>query len=246
MRRWCMLRWRRTRLLAARTLNVMPQSPVAPASPQQSSDCLERVLDTLSEGVVLLGADGRLLRANPTAARLLGADPAALVGLAGKEWETLLKRSLQSLPSPPGEPPRMHTTVLPRRTLTLETHQLADGGSVLLLRDITAELRVQQELLQLKERHARDLTALHTRLDQVEGFKMELTANVTHDLRTPLASIKASVSGLLAGDVQYDKQQLRETLSIIEEETDRLQRRVSNLLSMARMESGASDLSEDW
>jgi two-component system sensor histidine kinase KdpD len=106
--------------------------------------------------------------------------------------------------------------------------------------------RAQAELLQSKERHARELTALHTRLDQVEAFKLELTANVTHDLRTPLAGIKASVSGLLAGDVAYDPQQLRETLSVIEEETDRLQRRVTNLLSMARMESGAADLSEDW
>jgi two-component system sensor histidine kinase KdpD len=90
------------------------------------------------------------------------------------------------------------------------------------------------------------MEVLRTRLEQVEKFEMELTANVTHDLKTPIASIKASVSGLLAGDVEYDPQEWREALTIIDEEADRLLRRVNNLLSMAKMEAGDALLFRDW
>src|SRR5262249_40952864 len=62
---------------------------------------------------------------------------------------------------------------------------------------------------------------------------------VSHDLRTPLASIKASATSLLQSDVAWDAEQRREFLETIDVEADRLNRLVSNLLDMSRLNAGA-------
>ncbi len=211
----------------------------------------DALLNSLRCGVLVVAPDGVITLANGEAAGWIGGSAEALRGRSRDEWLEQLQQGFVTLAVlTPAEgvahSEKLETRGVPKRRLLREVRRLSDGTEVETLVDLSGELVIDRDLHQLRERHAREVTALHTRLDQVEAFKFELTANVTHDLRTPLASIKASVSGLLAGDVSYDPQQLRETLSIIEEETDRLQRRVSNLLSMARMESGAADLSEDW
>ena len=61
---------------------------------------------------------------------------------------------------------------------------------------------------------------------------------VSHDLRTPLASIKASVTSLMQDDVEWTDHDRHEFLATIEEETDRLNRMVGNLLDMSRLQSG--------
>ncbi|MGZ8579230.1 MAG: ATP-binding protein, partial [Actinomycetota bacterium] len=81
------------------------------------------------------------------------------------------------------------------------------------------------------------------RLAQVDAETNQLRAamfsSVTHDLRTPLASIKAGVTSLLDEGVQYDEDQERELLTTILEETDRLNRLVGNILDLAKVRAGA-------
>ena len=62
---------------------------------------------------------------------------------------------------------------------------------------------------------------------------------VSHDLRTPLASIKASATSLLQEDVDWTPNARHEFLATIDEETDRLNELVGNLLDMSRLETGA-------
>jgi two-component system sensor histidine kinase KdpD len=61
----------------------------------------------------------------------------------------------------------------------------------------------------------------------------------SHDLRSPLASIKAAVSSLLADDVEWDEATTAEFLATIDEETDRLDDLVTNLLDLSRLQAGA-------
>lgn len=65
-----------------------------------------------------------------------------------------------------------------------------------------------------------------------------LLAAVSHDLRTPLASIKASATSLLAEDVDWSPEDVRQFSATIDEETDRLTSLVANLLDMSRLSSG--------
>jgi K+-sensing histidine kinase KdpD len=70
-------------------------------------------------------------------------------------------------------------------------------------------------------------------------MKTALLRTVSHDLRTPLASIKASVSGLRQPGAEYTDEDRAELLAAIEEEADRLTRLVSDLLDASRLEGGA-------
>lgn len=65
-----------------------------------------------------------------------------------------------------------------------------------------------------------------------------LLAAVSHDLRTPLASIKASVTSLLAEDVEWPPEVALDFVTTIDQETDRLTYLVTNLLDMSRLASG--------
>ena len=62
---------------------------------------------------------------------------------------------------------------------------------------------------------------------------------MSHDLRTPLASIKASVSSLRQHDIEWSAEDEAAFLETIEDETDRLTALVSNLLDMSRLQAGA-------
>jgi two-component system sensor histidine kinase KdpD len=73
---------------------------------------------------------------------------------------------------------------------------------------------------------------------ETNELRAALFSSVTHDLRTPLASIKAGVTSLLTGTV-HDPGQQRELLTTVLEETDRLNRVVGNLMDLARMRAGA-------
>lgn len=88
-------------------------------------------------------------------------------------------------------------------------------------------------------------------LRQSERLKSALLDAVTHDLRTPLTSIKAAVTTLLGKvddetPVVLDDDSQRELLEVIDEETDRLNHFVENLVELARLEAGAMPLHRRW
>lgn len=90
---------------------------------------------------------------------------------------------------------------------------------------------------------------------QSEQLKSALLDAVTHDLRTPLTSIKASATTLLAeaqaeensdDPVRLDAEGRMELLEVINEETDRLNRFVENMVELARLEAGELRLRRRW
>jgi two-component system sensor histidine kinase KdpD len=79
-----------------------------------------------------------------------------------------------------------------------------------------------------------------------ERLRNSLLSSVSHDLRTPLATITGAASGLLDGADRLEPAARRELLQAIHEEADRLNRLVNNLLDMTRLESGALQVRKDW
>lgn len=216
---------------------------------------LEALESALECAAYLFDEHGRLLTANRFGCDLLGERQADLVGLSHAEWLRRIQSlyasySLDTAGEAPSDRPELYESRgVPRRcyqrgsaSVQLDTAT----GTLETLRDVTRRIRAEEDVERLKVRHQGQIEALETRLEQIEKYKLELTGNVTHDLRTPLASIRATVSGLLAGDAEYSPEEIRDMIVLIDEETDRLQRRVNNLLSMARLESGTSTLSRDW
>ncbi|MFF4500394.1 ATP-binding protein [Streptomyces sp. NPDC001401] len=86
--------------------------------------------------------------------------------------------------------------------------------------------RLQQEADQAKE------------LAEGNRIRTALLAAVSHDLRTPLAGIKASVTSLRSDDVEWSQEDQAELLEAIEEGADRLDHLVGNLLDMSRLQTG--------
>lgn len=83
-------------------------------------------------------------------------------------------------------------------------------------------------------------------LAESEKLHTALLSSISHDLRTPLASILGAVTGLLTeGDV-YGPEATAALLQTVKEEAQRMNRFVGNLLDMARLESGILTLRKDW
>ncbi|WP_024287416.1 ATP-binding protein [Cellulomonas sp. KRMCY2] len=82
------------------------------------------------------------------------------------------------------------------------------------------------------------LTAQATELAETDRVRSALLAAVGHDLRTPLAGIKAAVSGLRQDDVSWSETEHDQLLATIEDSADRLTDLVANLLDMSRLQAG--------
>ena len=92
---------------------------------------------------------------------------------------------------------------------------------------------------------ALDRERLRTQAAQAEALaednrmRTALLAAVSHDLRTPLASIKASVSSLRQTDVEWSEADQADLLATIEQNADRLDALIGNLLDMSRLHTGS-------
>ncbi len=83
-------------------------------------------------------------------------------------------------------------------------------------------------------------------LEESDRLKTSLLNSVSHELRSPLAAIKASVSSLRSGNINWESTARNDLLETIEEETDHLNFLVGNLLDMSRIESGALKPNLRW
>jgi len=180
---------------------------------------LRAILSGMIEGVVALDAEQRILFANERALTLLDLPGQAVIGR--KMWEVIRQRGLTELvkkamvePDPCRE--ELAWSGPASRSLTAHAARLQGHvarGAVLVLHD-TTELR------------------------RLEELRQEFVANVSHELKTPLSVIQVCVETLLDGAAE-DPQHRGQFLTRICDEGHRLHSLILDLLSLARIESGA-------
>ncbi len=112
------------------------------------------------------------------------------------------------------------------RTLTTDDHRV--------LRSFIVQLRRA-----LEQHRLAAVAAQADALEQADALRTSMLRAVSHDLRTPLAGIKASVSSLRQRDIDWPAAARDDFLETIEEETDRLTSIVTNLLDLSRLQAGA-------
>ena len=181
----------------------------------------EEVFRILDEGLLIMESSGRIFDLNPKAVELLG-DPGA--PLAGTDFfDTgfpVPEGFLASVDAGAGRPMRSLVTLFgkagQKKQIELVGLSMArEGGSSRILLGF------------------RDLTGIK----DLEKNREEFLAIVSHDLRTPLTSLKGFVEVLLGGE--YDSQEkLREYLEILDSEADRMISLINDLLDLGRLESG--------
>jgi two-component system sensor histidine kinase KdpD len=103
-----------------------------------------------------------------------------------------------------------------------------------------------QAALALERGRLTEEAAKAAALAESDQLKSALLAAVSHDLRTPLAVTKASVSSLLDPSVEWKEEERNEFLRAIDEETDRLTLLVGNLLDLSRIEGGVLKPDKEW
>jgi two-component system sensor histidine kinase KdpD len=185
-----------------------------------SGEPLERVLDDLAAALV----DALRLSACEIDARAEG-------------------RPYEVRRTSPGASGRVSTTVgiagaeIEFGTLSATRHDDSEGFPTEDVRLLEAAAR---QIAVVLERTVLDARIEDARLEAEKSqARAALFSSVTHDLRTPLASIKASVTTLLQEDLDLDPEQRLELLRTVVEETDRLNRLIGNILELARVRAGA-------
>jgi two-component system, OmpR family, sensor histidine kinase KdpD len=109
------------------------------------------------------------------------------------------------------------------------------------LQSFADQAAIAIERTQLVQRAAKAATEAES-----ERLRGALLSSISHDLRTPLASILGSATSLRQLGERMPKSDRADLLSTIEEEASRLSSFVSNLLDMTRLEAGALDIRRDW
>jgi two-component system phosphate regulon sensor histidine kinase PhoR len=181
---------------------------------------MEAILGGMVEGVIIVGAQGRLQLVNHAARKMLKLDDPAIgrpyvetirhPAIAELVAAVLFGRAPEPLQlSPPRDPSR---TILARAAPATGT---GAQGVVLVLLDIT-DLR---------------------RADQI---RRDFVANVSHELRTPLTAIRGYVEALADGGTSAEES--RRFLDIITRHTERMERLVKDLLRLARLDAGQETL----
>ena len=180
---------------------------------------LEAMLSNLADGIIMAGADGRVLLANHVAENLFGfrsmesAGRSIIEVVHDHEVDALYKKCLASRGEETAEMENKGHYI---RVIVSPLPAEQPGGALLLFQDLT---------------HLRTL----------QTMRQEFVANVSHELRTPLAGIKAMVEILQDGAIE-DKEVAVDFLERVNTEVDKLTQMVSELMELSRIESGRVNL----
>jgi K+-sensing histidine kinase KdpD len=177
--------------------------------------------------------------------------------LAGASSQPIEQQSLARLLDQVRVTYRMSTVALTDNGHTIEQVGPAPQGAPALSAPAAGQLRLlawgpqlfaedRQALARLAAAAARtletqrlaDQAARAQELAHIDRLRAALLGAVGHDLRTPLAGIKAAVSSLRQPDIDFNADDRAELLATVEESTDRLTAVVDNVLSLSRLQAG--------
>ncbi|MCA9519941.1 MAG: PAS domain-containing protein [Myxococcales bacterium] len=186
----------------------------------RQKDELETVLSSMVEGVLLIDINERIVRCNEAAALWLGDERAKFEGRFLQE--AIRDSQMTSFVARVLEQPRLQEEI------------------VTVNRDGEKHLQVHGARLQEPSGKTRGaLVVMHdiSNLKRLEQVRRDFVANVSHELKTPITTIKGFVETLLDGALD-DREAAQRFLQIIMRHTDRLTTIIEDLLSLSRIEQG--------
>jgi signal transduction histidine kinase len=178
---------------------------------RREQETREAILAALGEGVVLFDRDGTVLYRNGPAEELLGPGRDEASKLLPFELRELVERSRKESASRQAQV----TTARDRTFLAITVPVSAEGQILLVLRDITHDRRV-------------------------EAVRREFVSNASHELKTPVASIRA-LAETIAASLPNDPEATGRFVAQLETEAVRLSRIISDLLDLSRLEAEAGE-----
>jgi PAS domain S-box-containing protein len=229
-----------------------------------------QIFKTISDPVLVLDPDGRVLDANPAAGRLVERPAAEIVGQAVTQllptWSATVTEAMaagvdQASPEGPGEPrrgaPVSREVTRDGRIFELAISALPDrqrqsGGHLVVARDVTERRQVEEQLSAAlnHERVATDRLAAALAREQaaaehlrnLDEAKSGFLQAVSHDLRTPLASVLGISLTLQRGRGQLGPADTDDLLGRLTANARKLDRILTGLLDLDRLDRGIVEL----
>jgi PAS domain S-box-containing protein len=189
---------------------------------------LAAIVENSVDGIMILDASRRVLVVNQAMADMAGIPPEAAVGQPCTELLPLqtvegVEPCDESIEFAPGEKRRCEAEVI-------------RPGAKRLTVNVTATPL-------FNERGELDNIIINvhdvTRMREEEEIKSTFTSIISHELKTPVALIKGYAQTLARPDAEWDSATARQGLEIIEEEADRLESLINNLLDVSRIQAGS-------
>lgn len=186
-----------------------------------------QLLNQMHNGLITVGTDLSITFTNGNAGQLFGADVSEAVGRSLSEVfnnEDLEKAFTQAMSSTTGN------------VVTTETDGMTPSGSVRPVRIYTSTMSSQgvcTGALAVVE----DITEIR----KLEQIRTDFAANVSHEMKTPLTSIKGFIETLQAGAID-NPELARKFLDIMMSEAERLYRLINDILSITKLESGSENV----
>lgn len=192
----------------------------------QERDQIETILASMVEGVLAFDSAGRLMLINKTAEDMIGTtweesgNHYFLEVLRNHQLADLLKKGL---------------TNSSRQVIELKLSPMASEYYRVYITPIIAKNGKSQGAIMV----LRNVTKVRL----LEQMRSDFVANVSHELRTPLTSIKGYVETLLDGSLE-NPEVLKRFLTIINDEAERLNRLISDLLYLSQLETGKMEVAK--
>jgi signal transduction histidine kinase len=193
------------------------------------------LLDSAADGVLIIRPDHRIEHCNPSFARMLGIavdkiknslHPEVVRFSRLKNGQTLEQAEMEGWP------------LMPTATLYVEGDLERPGKQPLPVGITYAPLFSNEGDLVNIIGTVRDIS--HFR--EAEELKSTFISVISHELKTPVALIKGYVGTLRRDDAVWDPEVVNDSLGVIEEESDRLNNLINDLLDATRLQSGALSL----
>ncbi|CAN5436154.1 ATP-binding protein [soil metagenome] len=192
-------------------------------------------LELLADAAVVVSGDGSITYANPQACRLLGESAEVLTGSTAEK-----KLRLRTVSGADwwqaAEPLASNARLLPRipeQELTMQVGAVARPVAVTGARLAAGDGSTRALLLTLRRADARRLR---------DVARSDLVSTVSHELRSPLTSVKGFTKTLLAKWDRFTDDQKKQMLATINEDADRVTRLLGELLSVSRIDAGRLQL----
>ncbi|QWU17855.1 two-component system, OmpR family, phosphate regulon sensor histidine kinase PhoR [Paenibacillus sophorae] len=203
----------------ATAINVMADSlQTQLRTIRDNENLLQSVLDNMTGGILLVNERGKIALLNKAAEKMLDVNAEDLVGRSFRE----LKRHYELT--------RILEDGLFRREPVHEERSFYNSGERIMRLDgvpMTQDDSYQGMLFLLQE---------VTEIRRLERMRSEFVANVSHELKTPVAAVKGFAETLLGGGVK-DEKTANSFLQIIYDENERLNRLIADILELSKIES---------
>jgi two-component system, OmpR family, phosphate regulon sensor histidine kinase PhoR len=186
----------------------------------QQRNELEAVFSSMTDGVLAIAADHKIIRINRAAADFFQIDSQAVQSVP---FEGVIRnQQLQQF---------LNGALIEKNSLQQELNLTENGAQVHLLCKTHPLYDGENERLG-------SLVVMNnlTRINQLENIRQDFVANVSHELKTPITAIQGYVETLLDGTMTEDPQEANRFLKIIHRQVVRLDAIVDDLLTLARIE----------